>query len=650
MHRKPTDPLAQYLQDYRRSWEAKLPFVTTWRRCHAFTDGDHYGQWSPVYVLALKKTPAHRVRMVANRTTQLVATVQAKGVQNRPICECWPRNTTREAQNQAKVGTMLLRYIEDVANVKAAQMDYWFWVTVTGTAGYQWGWHSDSLPHPRPWIKALSPFDIYPDRIATQPHECRHITVTHRVMPDDLDNEFGPGASDGAEGGFQNDNRWRRQLSGLFNPEMDGSVVLYERQEPASAQNPQGKRVLFTNAKVLEETPLPGGRYTISIGKFYPFGQRLWGKGPVEDAIWPQVELNRTLSQAVEHRNLFVNPQWVIPKGSVAQGSPLNTPNARIEFDPTKGGPPDVKAGVPIPNSIFDLAALLERNIQSATGVHEVSQGMRPEGVDAARGLEILADQDMQKLALPVLWHESAYEQAMSGMYMMWRMYQDQAVTVQVAGHDRALVAETIVSQDLGDLQIKVIEGSGAPSRPSAQHGAIERLLAMGAIPQDKIPTMVRELLGHRTMDSITDDDSASRLLAREENQLLMDPMRAQEVRIEWWHDDIDHINALMEVMNDRDKFYNLPPEVQEGFKNHLALHAHQAAQRAQGMPLYAQQLGMAMQEPMGMQPPGPGGPEQAGPPSGPPQQGAFDGGNPQLNNADLTEGNTSSPIGEGPQ
>ncbi len=624
---------------YRKSLEAKMPFISIWRQCHAFYNGDHYGQWSPVGA-TLQKAPAHRVRIVNNRIAVLAHTVMAKGLQNRPMCECYPRQTTRAAQQRAKTGTLLLRYLDDVCDITSACQDYWFWKVLTGNGFYRWEWDDDvtTQPFPRPRVVAESPFNVYPDVMATTLRNARHVTIAHRVLREDIVQEFGAQAAEGASGTLDGDAAWRSQISGYVQSVADDSVLLFEHQVAPRRDAPEGRRIYSTSARVVHvEESLPNRKYTLSHGKAFPMGGRFWGRSMVQDPIWIQVELNRTASQIIEIRNLTANPQWVVAKGTLATDAVLNSPGKKIEWDPSRGPRPELTPAPPVPTGLFELLAVLESSLEKASGVHDISTGARPDSGDpSGRALEVTADQDQAKMTLAVLAHERAMEELYQGIFWMWRNFQDRAVTVEITGRDRAHSAVELHAVDLDDLNVRVIAGSGAPTRPSYTRAALERLLAMGALPADTMGVWVRELLGHRLMDSVTDDDSDGRLFAREENAKLQDPMQAQTVRVEYWHDDASHIAALLEVM-ETERFGELPPETVVAFRQHLAWHMHNATLKAQGMPLYGDDLGMQMPQPMQMPQSGHGAMGTQTESTPPTQRGVFDGGTPELNGSDLT-------------
>ena len=99
---------------------------------------------------------------------------------------------------------------------------------------------------------------------------------------------------------------------------------------------------------VLYDAPWPYPFKQLPLVKFpgLRIPGQLWDTSVVEQAIPLQKELNRTLSQMIEYKNLTLKPQMLAPVGSLRQRI-TDEPGAIFEYNPVAGKVPE---SIPIPS------------------------------------------------------------------------------------------------------------------------------------------------------------------------------------------------------------------------------------------------------------------------------------------------------------
>ncbi len=171
-------------------------------------------------------------------------------------------------------------------------------------------------------------------------------------------------------------------------------LTLFERP---SKKIPEGRVVTVCGDETIHEGPWP-----------YPFKDRLnvvavceteqegrWnGDSVLWDAIPLQAELNRAHTNISEHLQKVGFAQRMAPQGSDL-GDFDNDPATIIEYALVPGGgQPGYLSPPQMPAWVIQRPTDLYRAIDDVLGVHDISRGQAPPGVEAGVALNLLADQD----------------------------------------------------------------------------------------------------------------------------------------------------------------------------------------------------------------------------------------------------------------
>jgi hypothetical protein len=149
-----------------------------------------------------------------------------------------------------------------------------------------------------------------------------------------------------------------------------------------------GKRLtIFTSDQVLYdgENPTPGGRYPLTCFRLADREDCFWGQGLVERLQVLQTDMNKLHTRMRIHHRFTTNPVVVTSSKKEINVTPgevirTETPDIRVDFLRPERIPPQV----------YDTLELDARAIDSISGVHDITRGIRPKGVTAGISLDIL--------------------------------------------------------------------------------------------------------------------------------------------------------------------------------------------------------------------------------------------------------------------
>tara|TARA_B100000809_G_C15136784_1_gene530986 strand:- start:3567 stop:5642 length:2076 start_codon:yes stop_codon:yes gene_type:complete len=596
---------------FRRCREMKLTLHDVWWTSLAFVHGRQYVLYkggSPIE----PKAPSWRVRLVHNICRPIVRTAVAKLTQNNPGFAARPTGPDEDAIQRAKARTWVASHIARELDLqdRVAQLVWWGWVT--GTAFFSWGWNPAHGPMAGsnragfPDIEVWSPFDVYPDWRATSLKDAEWVIRVHPMQPAQVkaqfdrfpDEQSSPGtySGSGQDWDFDHDNydsTLRREIAGYTEggPSMSGKVNVFEYEEAATLKHPRGRRVITSEGVVLEYGPLMNDRYSLAMFRAATEGGRFFGVSPIEDVVPLQRELNRTLSQAIELRNMHTMPNWVAPVGSL-HSTPENRPDEVVEYNPNMGPAPMRQPATPIPPSLFEMVASLKQSFYDISGIHEVSQGRSPSGVVSGRAIGMLSDQDQEKLGPMVLSLERAITDAGTGSLWLWKRFSTEAITTEILGDSRRVEAIRLHASDLDASDVYVVPNSMLPQRPSFIREQILNYASVGLlgdIADPRTRMRIQKMLQGFGIDMIEGDETQDRNYARQENYRMS---TGEELEPSWFEDQVTHIDEHLAYMLSPE-YQELTDQQQRGFEVHLATHYHELAKQGAGQATYAHVLGL---------------------------------------------------------
>jgi len=170
--------------------------------------------------------------------------------------------------------------------------------------------------------------------------------------------------------------------------------MLGKRLNGLFLSTPNGRLVIVANGVVLTDVPNPyiDGKFPFVDFSCYETDDSPWDMGEVEQLEPIQRVLNILESRFVDNARLMTNTVWVksadagisADKITNEEGAVYTIRNPRARFERL---PPS-----PLPQHYFELYLQLQRNMETITGIHDVTQGRRPVGITAATAISLLQE------------------------------------------------------------------------------------------------------------------------------------------------------------------------------------------------------------------------------------------------------------------
>lgn len=178
----------------------------------------------------------------------------------------------------------------------------------------------------------------------------------------------------------------------------EGMVLVYEYWEMPSRRHKYGKRVLFTDARVLEtggtrDRPILELPYTV-LADPTTSESLLCGHGIGWDAVGLQKAVNNSLSQQVDVVNENLSRPYYLTQGAKYPRETVE--GHRIIELPPGASVPTRGEEMKYPAEGFQLYGLLKASVTDVFGVHEVSAG-ESGGARSGRMVQYLAELDQMK-------------------------------------------------------------------------------------------------------------------------------------------------------------------------------------------------------------------------------------------------------------
>ena len=339
-------------------------------------------------------------------------------------------------------------------------------------------------------IDVISPFNVFLDDSAVVFEDCKYAICSHAMSVDDVQKRFGVRLKPNAVNRYPDES-----LPGLYSfrsgqTKENVREVFYGYFLPSPKQ-PEGRFVVFTKEPniILWDGPWPYPFMELPLVKFpgLRIPGQLWDTSVVEQAVPIQKELNRTLSQIVEYKNLTLKPQMLAPVGSLRQRI-TDEPGAIFEYNPVAGKVPEAIPLPGLPGYVIQHLQDMGQRLKDIFGLTEVMQGTVPPNVEAGVAIDLLQEAAVDRLAPQILMMEKSLERAGNLMLALAQKYYTEPRMMMLNGGagSKPRVELFEHADVLSGVQIKVEAGSGLPRTRAGKQARVFQMLNMGLISPAK--------------------------------------------------------------------------------------------------------------------------------------------------------------------
>jgi len=508
--------------------------------------------------------PRYRVRLVSNQIAPNTQSLLSRLVKSKPQFFATPGQSSFEAQKATEVAENLLDYWWDQFSLTEKREEAMMWSIIAGNGFWKITWDDqagegmevminpmDGEPIIDPMVKhffeknleelgidsdeferriyqgeirvdVMSPFDVLLDDSASVFEDCKYAFCIHPMSSDEIFERYGVRLKPNAVNRYPDET-----LPGMFG-NLDAKTqenvrVVYYGYFLPGPKYPDGRFVVFTKSPnvVLYDAPWPYPFKQLPLVKFpgLRIPGQLWDTSVVEQAIPLQKELNRTLSQMIEYKNLTLKPQMLAPVGSLRQRI-TDEPGAIFEYNPVAGKVPE---SIPIPSLppyVFEHLQDLGARIKDVFGLNEIVEGSVPPNVEAGVAIDLLQEAATDRLAPQIMLMEKALERCGNLMLQLAQEYYQEPRTMIIMGSGSKPKVEKFEDADMiAGVTVKVEAGSGLPRTRAGRQARVMQLLQMGLLS----PTKAYKYLDMADFKSLQMQFEADEEQAMREHDKLME-------------------------------------------------------------------------------------------------------------------------------
>lgn len=536
---------------------ARSPLEKQWRLNLRFYKGDQYSYYPPrsnrLERLATDDAskPQHRIRLVSNQIMPGAHTLLAQLTKTKPHLYVTPGSGADHEIRAAQMSQSLMEYWWSDFSLDEKLDEALLWSIVSSAGYWKITWDPFAAkqmrfllgPDGQPItdeslktafkaeleknqippqekvvymgdirIDVMPPFDVFLDSNAKTFEDCKFAICRHAMDPDEIRTRYGktvvPNASPAAHDAtlpFGNapdaaEKSVRNVYIGYFKP---------------TAAMPDGRYVVWVDGNdkmILADEKWPYPTNDLPLVKFP--GMRVPGSvyddAVVTHAIPIQKELNRTLSQIVEYKNLTINPVMTAPVGSlqtrrttepgqVLYYTPFGSTNLKPEFEQLPSLPPYVF------EHLKDISGRLQEMFLSA----EVIQGKVPPNVEAGVAIDLLQEMATDRLAPVIKLIELGLARAGQQMLALAQKYYVEPRLMKIRGSGGGVQVKQFMSSDIaGNISVRAETGSGLPRTRAGRQARIESMMQAGFIsPQQAMKELdIADLSGVQARLSAQED------------------------------------------------------------------------------------------------------------------------------------------------
>ena len=362
-------------------------------------------------------------------------------------------------------------------------------------------------------IPIINPFNIFTDPSATNFDDAEYV-IYATYKSDSLLKKSFPDKASLLEG---SDVKYRelvanRELEATYDNQIlvleawlrDYTMIEYEEESKEGISEKVKKtKMKYPRGRVItccpelgillsdKHNPYKDGKFPFIIIKDYDIPFQFWGEGEIRWLLSPQQQINDLNNQVIDNAKLTANQIWVIDKNSgIGKGKLSNRPGLVVRKNP--GSHVERPAPPPLPGYVNDKILELKQDIETISGVHDVTQGRRAVGITAGNAIMALQEAGQARIRLKVKLMETSLAELATMWYsriqQFWLLDRD----IRTVDKNEGFTIDTITKDDLQhDFDIIITAGSTMPSNKTSMLDLMIRLAQTSA--EDGLPMVDRE-------------------------------------------------------------------------------------------------------------------------------------------------------------
>ena len=572
-----------------RGWELNMNFVSGNQFCDLTPEGELEEEQAAFF---------WQSRRCFNHIAPTLDTRLARLAKVRPSLEVRAFSDADDDMKTARLCSNILRSVKTRIDLDGVIARATLWSETCGTAFYKIVWnHEDgmvigtdeaghSVREGDVNVIALSPFEIYPDSLAAERMEDVGSIIHAKAVPVSyIRDKFGVETegktiADFPLMPFSAASGWKRPADGDERPVLEDAVILIERYIRPDGEHPDGRLEIVAADKLLYEGDLPycnGDRGE----RIFPFVRQtcialagaFFGTSVVDRMIPLQRAYNAVRNRKHEFLNRLSTGVIAVEDGSVDAEELAEDglyPGKVLVYRRGSEKPGFLDGGS-IPAEFEKEEERLSGEFILVSGMSEISRNSaNPTHVTSATGLQLLIDQDTNRMQMSVESVERAVRETGKQILHLYKQFAGARRVLRMTGTggDTELVAFSQSDISADDVQFE----PGYERTPEQKREDILSLLSLGLLQgengtlSDDTRNRVLEALGFGSFENARDISHLHLKKAERENLALAQ----RDVEADEYDDHAlhrtEHVRALLSGAEHDDK-------VRGRILRHLASH-----------------------------------------------------------------------------
>jgi hypothetical protein len=343
-------------------------------------------------------------------------------------------------------------------------------------------------------------------------------------------------------------------------------VSVFEFYHKKTEALPEGRYMLFLDKEVvLLDSPMPYKSlpvYAIHAGNYLgtPYGYTpLFDLMPIQDAI------NSLYSTILTNQTAFGVQNILVPRGADVAISELSGGLNVIEANMQAG---EIQALnlTATPKEVFDFVMMLEKVMETISGVNAVSRGNPSDNLRSGNALALVQSMTLQFMSGLQASYVAVIEDVGTGIINILKDHAQIPRLATIVGKSNRTYLKEFTGDDLSSVSRVIVDvGNPLAKSTAGRVEMAEQLLQMQAI---KTPEQYFSVINTGQLDVMTEDTQSQLFLIKAENERFIN---GEPVVAVFTDEHALHIKEHASVLSDPD--LRLQPELLQAVSAHIQEH-----------------------------------------------------------------------------
>ncbi len=546
--------IAQIKEDFEARREARRSIEKSWELNMNFVSGNQYCDLSPTGEIVQEDKEFYwQSRRCFNHIAPTIDTRLARLAKVRPTLEVRAFSDSEADIKTARLSSNILKSVKNKLDLDGIISRACIWSETCGTAFYKVIWNFNdgnvigtdetghSLKEGDVNVIALSPFEIYPDSLTAESmDEVKSIIHAKAVPVSEIRERFGVELA-GSEikdfplVPFSQAGGWKKPTDSAAHPVLEDAEIIIERYTRPTEAFPDGRLEIVAGDTLLYEGPLPyrnkdRGERTFPFVRqtCIPLAGSFFGTCVVDRMIPLQRAYNAVRNRKHEFLNRLSMGVIAVEDGSVDADELSEEglyPGKVLIYRQGSSAPTFLDCGS-MPSEFHEEEERISDEFVLVSGMSEISRNSaNPTHVTSGVGLQILLDQDQNRMQMSIESVERAIKEAGKQILHLYKQFASAGRILRMTGTGGNTELFWFSSSDISADDVQF--GTGYERTSEEMREEIIKLLDLGLLQNkegaldDEMRNRVLEALGYGSFESARDISSLHLKKAERENLIL---------------------------------------------------------------------------------------------------------------------------------